>query len=325
MSLTIWIAGTCPPHLNSNYELLAAITEGFEIFLARDCTSGNARLVPFLELHEALSEGSPDLLLLVGGVALPLVDLAGIATHCRQKGIPLFFWSLEDPYEIDCLEAQIHWFDMICTSDYGSSLVLPSSPPVRHLPLAARPRHKPAELSGEWSLGHWLFCGIPFPVREQWINSISKAPLNGLVIGPGWQSLGNTVRVHHQRIEPTVLHALYQNWPVTLTIGRDLNIHNIRRLKASTPGPRLFECAASGGRQLVCGDGLEASIYYSPDKEILVAETPEEAVEKIRLLERDKRLAASLSENAWRRTQADHLYSHRAARMLEYAQDLSLL
>lgn len=327
MTLKVWVAGSCPPELNSNYGLLTAITEGFEQALARspDFSFGNAQLIPFSELHEAVSQGSPDILLLVGGLALPLIDLTGLANICQRKGIRMVFWSLEDPYEIDCLESQIHWFDMVCTSDYASSLVLPPSPPIRHLPLATRASQRPAELVGCEALGQWLFCGVPFRVRQHWIHAMSKAAFHGLVIGPGWHSLGSRIRVVNQRITPTVLHALYSLLPVTLMLGRDLNLHNVRNLSASTPGPRLFECAGVGGRQLVCGGGLEACMYYSPEEEILIAETPAEAIEKIQVLQQNKRMAASLSLNAWHRTQNEHLYYHRAKTMIGYLQDLALL
>jgi len=91
---------------------------------------------------------------------------------------------------------------------------------------------------------------------------------------------------------------------------------------ASTPGPRLFECAGVGGRQLVCGAGLELGCYYEPQREVLTAATLQEAVQQLEWAEANPGAMALLGERAWLRTQAEHLYRHRASRLLSWLRDL---
>ena len=319
--MRVLISGTCPAALNSNYGLLREISAGFEQ-LAAAGTAVAVRLVPLEQLQEVIAQWRPSATLLVGGLALDTISLPLVRHGCEQVGSRLAFWSLEDPYELDCVLRQGHWFDLIVTSDAASRFFYPGDWTVRHLPLASP--DLPAPQMGR-QLSHsarWLFCGVPFENRLAWLDRIVQGCPQGLLIGPDWPDYPAPTQVRHQRIAPAVLQALYAALPITLVLGRDLNLANAAGVVPSTPGPRLFEAAGAGGRQLVCGAGLELEHYYEPGQEVLVASTPEQALEQLAWAAAHPEALAVLGERAWARTQAQHLYRHRARTLLSWLREL---
>jgi len=319
--MRVLICGTCAPALNSNYGLLQEITLGFEQ-LALSGAAVEACLVPLETLLDAIGSWRPGAVLLVGGLALDTIALPLVHHACAQVQARLVFWSIEDPYELDCMLRHGHWFDLILTSDYASRCFYPGHWQVRHLPLASPDRPAPG---ADQQLRHgarWLFCGVSFPTRLAWLNALVPAYPDGLLIGPDWPDYPPPTRVRRHRISAAVLQALYGALPLTLTLGRDLNLANAAGVVASTPGPRLFECAGVGGRQLVCGAGLELGCYYEPQREVLTAATLQEAVQQLEWAEANPGAMALLGERAWLRTQAEHLYRHRASRLLSWLRDL---
>jgi spore maturation protein CgeB len=319
--MRILISGTCPPQLNSNYGLLRELTQGFAQLEAMG-KAVEAQLVGLADLLPAIENWRPQVVLLVGGLALETIPLALVSHRCQQQHSLLAFWSLEDPYELDHVLRQGHWFHLICTTDFASSCFYPGHWPVRHLPLASPDRPSlPLNQRLERS-EPWLFCGVPFPNRLDWIASLRQASPAGLLIGPGWPHYPAPTRQSGARIPAAVLRALYATMPLTLYLGRNDNLANNAGVMPSTPGPRLFECAGSGGRQLVCGAGLEAGHYYEPQREMLTAETPEQAIDLIERAAAEPAAMAAMGERAWQRTQAEHLYRHRAEQLVSWLREL---
>lgn len=319
--MRVLISGTCAAALNSNYGLLREITLGFDQ-LASSGAAVEARLVPLEELLEAIRCWRPRAVLLIGGLALDTIAPALVHHICAQVQARLVFWSVEDPYELDCVLRHGHWFDLILTTDYSSRCYYPGHWQVCHLPLASPDRPAPVPQQQLRHPARWLFCGVPFPNRLGWLDAFVPAYPSGLLIGPDWPNYPPPTRVKRERISATVLLALYSALPVTLTFGRDLNLANAAGVMPSTPGPRLFECAGVGGRQLVCGAGLELSWYYEPGREVLTASSPQEALQQFAWAEANPAQMVLLGERAWRRTQAEHLYRHRAHRLLSWLREL---
>jgi spore maturation protein CgeB len=315
--MRILISGTCAPALNSNYGLIEAIAVGFQ-----QLNDPEIQLVPITQLLEAISEWKPHLTLLVGGLALETIPLALVHHLCRQANSKLTFWSLEDPYELDWMLQQGAWFDLICTTDFSSRCFYPGEWRVEHLPLAAP--EKPAPQSGQrlQPPGRWLFCGVPFPNRINCIEEIRRIHPDGLLIGPEWPSYNPPTTVSHRRISSEMLHTLYQTMPITLSIGRRHDLANSARVAPSTPGPRLFEAAGCGAAQLVCDSGLEISCYYEPEQEFLWARSAEEASDWLERASMDPIMVDLIGQRAWKRTQAEHLYSHRARQLLSWIREL---
>ena len=315
--MRILISGTCAPALNSNYELIEAITLGFQ-----ELNGPEVQLVTVTHLSEAIKNWKPHLTLLVGGLALETIPLTVVNHLCNLVGSKFAFWSLEDPYELDCVLQKGRLFDLICTTDFSSCCFYPGEWHVQHLPLAAP--YVPAPRSSErfQPSGRWLFCGVPFQNRINWIEAIRRNHPNGLLIGPNWKKYNQPTHVSNKRISRGMLLTLYRTMPITLSIGRRYNLANSARISPSTPGPRLFEAAGCGAAQLVCDRGHETGCYYEPNNEFLWARNVDEADECLQRAYKDIGLIDRIGKQAWKRTQAEHLYSHRARKILKWISDL---
>ena len=66
--MRILISGTCAPALNSNYELIEAIVDGF-----RALNGPEVALITVAQLPEVIRAWKPHLTLLVGGLALETI------------------------------------------------------------------------------------------------------------------------------------------------------------------------------------------------------------------------------------------------------------
>ena len=311
------ISGTCPSELNTNYGLIEDIALGFQ-----KLNDPEVQLVTVAELPSVISTWKPNLTVLVGGLALETIPLSLVHHLCKSVGSKFAFWSLEDPYELDFVLRQGHWFDLICTTDFSSLCFYPGDWFVEHLPLASPDQPAPKADYRFPPTGRWLFCGVPFPNRINWIKAIQDSHPDGLLIGPGWPNYSSPTRVSSRRISREMLLTLYRTIPLTLFIGRRHDFANSARVIPYTPGPRLFEAAGCGGAQLVCDSSLEIGCYYEPNIEFLPAHSVDEAIEWLEMASKESSTVELIAQRAWRRTQAEHLYSHRAQKLLKWIGEL---
>ena len=91
-NMRVLISGTCPPKLNTNYELIAAIADGFRTHDGLEVTLATVNQLP-----EGIKAWKPQLVLLVGGLALETIPLALLHHLCSVAGSKFAFWNLEDP------------------------------------------------------------------------------------------------------------------------------------------------------------------------------------------------------------------------------------
>ena len=315
--MRILISGTCLPSLNSNYGLINEIYDGF-----LKLSGLEVQLVTVNLLTEAIDSWRPNVTILLGGLLLETIPLALVHHLCTVVGSKLIFWSFEDPYELDCVIRQGAYFDLICTTDFSSQCFYPGEWRVEHLPLAS-PEMPLVQVGQRLTPpNYWLFCGVPFPNRINWIESICHIHPTGLLIGPGWSRYSSLTRVSTRRISREMLFGLYRTFPITLSIGRRYDLENIARVCPSTPGPRFFEAAGCGAVQLVCDSGLETASYYEPNLEFLRARNVDEASDWLTRSSKDPAFFELVAQRAWKRTQADHLYSHRAQKLLTWIAEL---
>ena len=317
VEMRIVISGTCPSELNSNYGLIENIALGFQ-----QLNDPEVQLVTVTKLPDVINTWKPNLTILVGGLALETIPLALVHHLCKRAGSKFAFWSLEDPYELDYMLRLGHWFDLICTTDFSSQCFYPGDWFVQHLPLASPDLPAPQVGFKFPPTGRWLFCGVPFPNRINWIKAIRDTHPDGLLIGPGWPNYSSPTRVSSRRISREMLLTLYRTIPLTLFIGRRHDLANSSRVIPSTPGPRLFEAAGCGAAQLVCDSSLEIGCYYEPNVEFLAACNIDEAVECLERASKDSGLVELVAQRAWKRTQSEHLYSHRAQQLLTWIGEL---
>ena len=273
------------------------------------------------QLPETIKTWKPQLILLVGGLALETIPLALVNHLSRISGSKFAFWSLEDPYEMDWVLQKGEYFDLICTTDFSSYCFYPGEWRVEHLPLASPDLPEPQTGTRLLPFGRWMFCGVPFENRINWIDSIRLTHPEGLLIGPNWPSYQRPTHVSSKRISRERLLTLYRTMPITLSIGRRHNLANSAKISPSTPGPRLFEAAGCGAAQLVCDTGLEIGCYYEPNYDLLWARTADEACECLERVSKEPAILELMGQRA-QRTQSEHLYSHRAREILKWISEL---
>ena len=108
---------------------------------------------------------------------------------------------------------------------------------------------------------------------------------------------------------------------MTINIGRNFNLANNRfQLDPSTPGPRTFEAAMSGSVQLYFSDSLEIADYFTPNKEILLFDSPNSFKLHIEKMLDQPEEAKNIALTAQKRALNEHTYENRCRQLLEKCQ-----
>ncbi|MFN8045891.1 MAG: glycosyltransferase [Dermatophilaceae bacterium] len=76
---------------------------------------------------------------------------------------------------------------------------------------------------------------------------------------------------------------------------------------------RTFEIPGVGGLELV--DRRDVDVHYEPGREVLVFDTPDEAIELARRGLKDEGWSRSIREAGRARTMAEHTFDHRVAEL----------
>ena len=313
--MRLLLSGTCSPGLNSNYGLIEDIHEGFQA-IPNNVASVETKLVQIFELIDTIKEWKPEIILLIGGLALETIPLFLIKELAELAGSSLIFWSLEDPYEIDHVLSKGGIFDIIFTTDYSSSLFYPGDWNVYHLPMASPFKKYSSNYVAEVDTKKWFFCGVPFANRLSYLRSLAMLEPQGTIIGPGWSDFPLKTSLYRKRISNKILREFYSLMPITIYLDRAHNLNNKSCIIPSTPGPRLFECAGCSGLQVYCSSALEVNQYYEPGREILQTSNFEETAEIIQWIASEPLQVEQIKKNSWKRTQDEHLYVHRAEKII---------
>jgi spore maturation protein CgeB len=190
----------------------------------------------------------------------------------------------------------------------------------RPLYCAADPqRYYPELCKQHWDLG---YLGTYSPDRQPALAALLLEPARRwpqgrfVVAGPLYPSMiawpVNVQRIEH--LPPAEHRAFYNAQRFTLNLTRADMVR-----AGYSPSIRLFEAAACATP--IISDywpGLET--FFTPGKEILLAEKPEEAAHYLRALPEPDRVA--LGRRARARTLAEHTAAHRAAALEAYVRDL---
>lgn len=114
---------------------------------------------------------------------------------------------------------------------------------------------------------------------------------------------------HVEHVPPAMHAAFYCASPITVSVTRKPMVEY-----GHCPSGRLFEAAACGVPVLSDPwDGIDA--FFEPDEEILVASTPEEALDAIEL---PRDLLATMGARARERVLAEHTSAHRARELVGF-------
>ncbi|WP_430259412.1 CgeB family protein [Neorhizobium sp. IRS_2294] len=266
--------------------------------------------------QRSLSEYS--LILYVGSSLSEHVPLATMSAMARVSKVPSVFWATDDPYEFDA-RYRANDFDLYFSNDRNSATHFIERDHVYHLPLAADPSdYREVNPLDERKIGSF-FCGYHYENRRRIISDVLAVPSfsrNDLVVmGGDWNIPGlHTLKGTDQH---SVVIDAYTKVRFVLNMGRNYDIANqYRKLVATTPGPRTFECAIAGTPQIYFCNSLEIEEYYRPGSEIILVESADEAVERMRWLQDNATDYVALARAAQQRTASEHLYHHRIEKML---------
>ena len=261
-----------------------------------------------------------DTLIAFGGARAHAPVVGRLANLARTSVL----WTTEDPYERAANVSGSTGFDLVFTNDRASVAAYHGR--ARHLPLAASSLfHDLAVIEDDARyLYDLLFIGTAWPNRVATLNNLStKLPreLKFKVALPWNEHIGppdltDDVLITDWRCGNRDFALLANRSRIVLTLPRAFSSARADQATGSTPPPRLFETALSGGYQVVVSPEPETSEYYAPGAEIALCTDESAAIEAIMaaLARPDQRIAHARA--AQDRTRAEHLYEHRVAEIL---------
>lgn len=318
----IFVIGAFPDSLNSNIYIRDYIVDGF-----REASTGLDvwSLGPdqFMKLETLPSRS---VCLFVGSVLSDRSPTEIYLAKARRLGARVGVWLHDDPYEFDASGRVYDAAHVIFTNDRASLYHYPDQSRVFHLPLASSSNFLDLPAKRGWM--DYLFAGVPFSNRKEYferfssLNVANGKTLNGVLIGPSWE-LSKFEDAIDRRLTANSLTLFYKEAKSVIYLGRDLDLCNRRfRIRPSTPGPRLFECAGAGGCQVAMTPGLEIMDYFEPGKEFFLAESVEESFDIVLMLKKDVQLSLEIGSMAQKRVKSEHLYKHRALKILSIMENI---
>ncbi|MBO6292825.1 MAG: glycosyltransferase, partial [Selenomonas sp.] len=244
-------------------------------------------------------------------------EIAGIATHCRSRGIPLVFWGKEDPVHMHRFLPTAYWADVVfttaaeCIGTYKK--LLGAHRQVYHLHFAAQPRlHNPIESFGR--LDRCCFAGAyyaDFPDRcrvfEELAGYLSES--KGLDIYDRFVGKASPLNIFPEKFQPYILGHL-----APADIGRaykgyiyNLNLNSITDSQTMF-SRRVFELMASN-TVVISNKSSGMENYFG--RSIISADNAEELREKLASCCDTEEKLARFRLRALRQVLREHLYKDR--------------
>ncbi|HLM76648.1 MAG TPA: glycosyltransferase [Polyangiaceae bacterium] len=273
-----------------------------------------------------------DLIVKASGVGVFDELLEAEVFNLRASGTSLAFWDVDAPATLDRVEGNIKdpfrplipKYDFIFTYGGGDPVVS------AYKNLGARTcvpiynaldptTHYPVEPAREYT-ADLAFLGNRLPDREARVEEFFLKPAASLpdrrflLAGNGWHDKSMPPNVNYVGHLYTKDHNAFNCSPAAvLNISRE----SMARYGFS-PATRVFE-AAGAGACIITDAWQGVSYFFEPDREILVAASGAEVLEKLRALTPEA--ARAIGREARRRVLAEHTYDHRAEE-LERALDV---
>lgn len=184
----------------------------------------------------------------------------------------------------------------------------------RHVPLAADERFMrtpPVPVTGP----DVVFFGARYDQRETWLEHMDRRRYSVMAYGRDWS------RHPRDRIRSLSWHR--PTFPTATDIPRAqiadvaggalcvLNMHNHAQDGFNL---RTFEVPGAAGLELI--DRADVAQFYEPGREVLVYGDLDEAEELIARAKNEPEWAAGIRAAGWRRTLAEHTFTHRVAALL---------
>jgi len=312
--MKVLFLGSFPDRLNSNTVLRRHAANGFASVPGCDLVSHGCpeQDAPMIERE------TWDLCIFMGSIMLDDFDLFPLLDRARDRLSAdgrIVLWLHDDPYEFDTNRRYQGMFDAVYTTDPTAALYYRRPEPVRWLPLAACPdvHYRPAAAPVRaWD---FFFCGVAFSNRIASLRAIEAAGFRGRVFGASWPAQVTSAR--NRRLATPALVEYYNLAPVTLVLGRDLDLRNQQyRLRQSIFGPRVYEAAMAGAAQLCVDTDHQLFNEFHDGTHLVCARRPDEVTDALHELLADPVRNLMLRRSAIDRAMAEHTYRHRAIRLI---------
>lgn len=270
----------------------------------------------------------PDLVLALAQAPLSLRALRRL----RDTGVPTAMWFVEDFRLFTYWRAFAPHYDIFAViqkEPFTEELERAGVSNVLYLPLAAAPSfHRPLELTEaekrEFGSGV-SFMGAGYPNRRKafaWLAGQDKGIASRFKIwGSEWDdepALAPYVQRQGARVSPEDCVRIFN--------ASDININLHSSVKANEAvsrgdfvNPRTFETAACGAFQLADERGLMADLFN--DDEMALFDSMPDLLEKIRYFSDRPEERCNYAEKARQRVLAEHTYSKRMQRLLDFARE----
>lgn len=154
-----------------------------------------------------------------------------------------------------------------------------------------------------------LFIGSLYPERLRLIRILLRERIPLILAGPGWNAFMPQGKSHFKPIYGTKYYALHR------IVYSSLNIH-VRSDINYKANMRVFEIAGAGGVE-VSDNPREVSLFFRPNKEILVYNDENSLIEVLHEVLREGRsFLCEIAQRAREKALSRHTYTHRAKKIV---------
>lgn len=281
------------------------------------------------EVNKCLENAqTADIIIKASGVGVFDQELEEGVLRNKKPNQQVIFWDVDAPATLDRMihDAEDHFIPLI--SQYDQILTYGGGGPVedaykkrgakRCTPIynAFDPEsHHPVSAHEDY-ICDLAFLGNRLPDREErvknfFIGVAESLPEKKFILGgSGWDVAHLPPNIRYLGHVPTRDHNAFNCSPLAvLNISRDSMASY-----GFSPATRIFEAAAAGACMIT--DAWEGiAEFFEPGEEILVANSPEEVVQILSSLDRER--ARSIGDAALKKALHAHTYQHRAQQLDE--------
>jgi spore maturation protein CgeB len=262
-------------------------------------------------VHNGLSAIDYDILLVIKGDVLDQQLIADQAARGKRTVLWMYDAIVNTHHSVDSLTT----YDTIASfSPSDVENFVQAGLNARFVPLAADQsycRQAPITPRGP----DVVFFGARYDQREGLLSRLDEHGFSLKAYGRDW-SRHPRDRLRslswHRPDFPTATDLPRSN--VSDVANQSVSVLNMHNRKQDGFNLRTFEVPGASGLQLI--DRPDVAQFYEPGAEVIVYSSFEEAVAAIEHAKREPQWASKIRQAGWRRTQAEHLFSHRVAALL---------
>lgn len=256
-------------------------------------------------LVEAVRATKPDYLFVISTFNYPKDLLDQLRSEFGVK--KLLCWCVEGPTWINDpnLEAELydHYFCIHKTRI--------SNPRIQYLPAVGFDPGAYGKLAGVGKKHDLVFVGRQKKRRVEWLSALSE--LKPELYGPGWDRCALRDLQVSDGIFGPELNRLYNETRIVLNVSawsnHDLNCLNLRILDVPATGSLLLTDYAP-----------DIEEYLKPDREVVIAHSPEEMLDKARYYLAHEAERERIALAGWERVQKMETYLQKMRRLLDTSQ-----